>query len=81
MNSFDWDKIKEKKPFNEKPKKGKFLEWVGIILMVIGACGTIFFMVKIFRSVSYTIKYKSQVQKQIIEMVKPEALKDKYKGM
>ena len=71
-NKINIDKMKPQNKF-------KFPDWLGYTLAIIGVIITIIIIVKVSRTFSYKMKYKSQVQKQIIEMVKPEALKPEYR--
>ena len=89
--SWDWDKLKKKQqqgdferpapPPEPRPKK-ELLErpsWVfqtAYVIILISLAVGLFFPV---RWLHYKFAYEAKVEKQIIEMVKPEALKDKYK--
>ena len=76
--SWDWDKLnnqyvkKEKKPFELKA-------WMGITAYVILALVMIFTFWNIARWANYKFSYEHKYEQKIIEMVKPEALKEKYK--
>jgi hypothetical protein len=85
--SWDWEKLKQQqqgklkvnlKP--EKPKKKfKFSPWMVYtgyfflwIILVIICWNTA-------RWINYKFSYEEKIQKVIIEMVKPEALKEEYR--
>ena len=84
--SWDWEKLKEDhepKRNNPTPKKKKLPDWL-VPIMVSGGwiLGAIIIFVLLLipgRWISYKLKYKTQVKKAIIEMVKPEALKEQYR--
>lgn len=68
---------------NQNQKKKETPQWL-ISTMVCGGyiIGAIVLIALLWipgRWISYKTKYESQVKKAIIEMVKPEALKEKYK--
>lgn len=84
--NWDWEKLKEehnKEKDKPKPKKKKRSNWLAYvyIAMVIMGIFTSFFLLRSFVGwFNNKSSYESKVQQAIIEMVKPEALKDKYKG-
>lgn len=82
--SWDWEKLKrDHEPKRTKPKKKKLPQWL-ISTIVYGGyiIGLIILITLLWvggRWITYKINYESQVKKAIIEMVKPEALKEKYR--
>ena len=85
--SRDWEKLKKeyhKENDNKpKPKKKKRPDWLvptmvsgGYVIAVIILIAIIWYPA---RWISYKLKYETQVKKAIIEMVKPEALKEQYR--
>ncbi len=85
--SWDWEKLQKKyhEETDNKPKIKKkelpgwstsFLFYGGYIIILLIIIAIIWIPVS---WISYKLKYENQVKKAIIEMVKPEALKDKYR--
>ena len=87
--TWDWDKLKQqqqrgdfgKHPPDDKPKRKKQLwelpTWVfntGYFIIVIALAIGLFFPI---RWLHYKFAYEGKVEQKIIEMVKPEALKEK----
>lgn len=84
--SWDWEKLKkdhEPKSNKPKPKKKKYPDWVVSVLVYGGSILVMIIVIALLwipgRWISYKLKYETQVKKAVIEMVKPEALKDKYR--
>ena len=85
--SWDWDKLRQQqqrgefKDHSKEPKKERreipSWEWTGgyIIIWIALTVGLFFPL----RWLHYKFAYEVKVEKQIIEMVKPEALKDQYR--
>ena len=88
--SWDWDKLKqkhrmgkieEKSPHNHK--KRELPDWVvpyslyaGYIITALIIMVSLWFPI---RWLHYKFAYENKVEKKIIEMVKPESLKEKYR--
>jgi len=88
--SWDWDKLKEQQEGKgdkiNPPKKKKFKnipEWVSTVMWITGYAilwgSLVFGFWHIARWVNFKYSYQPKMQEAIIEMVKPEALKDKYR--
>ena len=54
----------------------KITKWIAYPLMLAIMIIAIYFMTSFGKWISYVIFYESQVKQTIIEMVKPEALKE-----
>ena len=79
--TWDWEKLKQSHQQGEKkkPKRKKVPEWVFYtcyLICMIALAVALWFPV---RWLHYKFAYEDKVRQQIIEMVNPEALKDKYK--
>ena len=85
--SWDWDKLKQQQqgkdfknhPGKSKPKKESWelpgwVFGVGYFIIVIVLVVALFFPI---RWLHYKFAYEGKVEQKIIEMVKPEALKEK----
>jgi hypothetical protein len=88
LMTWDWEKLKQQqqgklkvnlKP--EKSKKKKIPEWAFLTTYIIVAIMLAVLMWFPVRWLHYKFAYEDKVRQEIIEMVKPEALKDKYKGI
>lgn len=86
--SWDWEKLKrqkqrgefDKSPDKSKPKKKfEIPEWAFVVSYVIVAVmlGIAFWFPA--RWLHYKFAYENKVEQQIIEMINPEALKEKYR--
>ena len=83
--NWDWEKLKEEhdkekdKPKSKKEKKtGNIWVMVSSIIIMIALASS--FLWLSFKWIAPSFSYKNKVQQEIIEMVKPEALKEKYKN-
>ena len=81
--SWDWDKLKnryDKERETIKPKKEfevrLWLIYVIYAIVTIALVASFWFL---GRWAHYKFSYKNKVEKQIIQMVKPEALKEEYR--
>ena len=83
--SWDWEELKRKQQGKVKMKqppkkeKKKVPEWMWYVLMF-----TLWLALAVglwfpFRWLHYKFAYEGKIEQKIIEMVNPEALKDKYK--
>ncbi len=83
--NWDWEKLKKEhdkekdEPKSKKKKRPKF-NWIMAIVSIIMGIIVVISLWLFGRWAQYTLSYKSKVQQEIIEMVKPGALKDKYKN-
>jgi hypothetical protein len=87
--SWDWDKLKEEQeakrntinnPFKKKEVKYRNTpDWNPIIVFIILGIILVFGFWNIARWANYTFSYEKKIQQIVIEMVKPESLKDEYK--
>jgi flagellar basal body-associated protein FliL len=82
--SCDWEtrekEHEEKKKSNPKKKKNSsWLRPVYIFMVIMGIVTSFFLLQSSIRWIRNEVSYESKVQQTIIEMVKPEALKEKYK--
>jgi len=84
--SWDWEKLKkdhEPKRNNPTPKKKKYPAWLVPTMVSGGYVIAVIILIALLwipgRWISYKLKYETQVKKAIIEMVKPEALKEQYR--
>ncbi len=86
--SWDWDKLKKKHQKDkgegkDKLKKRELPEWIvpylvytGYIVVVLIIMVSLWFPI---RWLHYKFGYEHKVEQKIIEMVKPESLKEKYR--
>ncbi len=87
MNSqWDWENLKEEHGKEEKEEiktkkkeKSSWLRLVYIFMVIMGIVISFFLLQSFVRGLHSKSTYESKVQQTIIEMVKPEALKEKYK--
>ena len=85
--TWDWDKLKEQqetKTSNHPSKKKEVKirnipDWIPIMVFVFLAIILMFGFWNIARWANYTFSYEKKTQEIVIEMVKPESLKDEYK--
>ncbi len=85
--SWDWEKLKQQQqgrhpvdnPKKKEVKIRKIPEWVKLTLYIIMCIGLAVLMWFPARWLHYKFAYGDKVEKTIIEMVKPEALKEKYR--
>ncbi len=86
--SWDWDALKKQQQGKrttevnlekEKPSFFKFKEWLAIPALILSALILIVLFWNIGRWAHYKYGYEKKVEQKVIEMVKPEALKEKYK--
>lgn len=81
--TWDWDKLKEK--HEDKLNKKKEVkhrntpDWIPIMVFVILGLILAFGFWNIARWANYTFSYEKKIQQIVIEMIKPESLKDEYK--
>lgn len=82
---WDWEKLKkehdkEREEIEVKKKTtSSWLKVVYIFMVIMGIVTSFFLLQSSIRWIRNTSTYEVKVQQTIIEMVKPEALKEKYK--
>ncbi|MHA1816594.1 MAG: hypothetical protein ACTSX1_11345 [Candidatus Heimdallarchaeaceae archaeon] len=83
--TWDWEKLKKqqqgksfKKPEKKKRKIPDWFWYTGYIICMLALAVALWFPV---RWIHYKFVYEGKIEQKIIEMVKPESLKDKYKGI
>lgn len=91
--SWDWDKLKEDqaKKRKKEDETDKLPAWrkklsqvkpkhvVAYSVAIISLIVVIIIMFNVARWLHYKLGYQEKVRQEIIEMVKPESLKDKYR--
>lgn len=89
--SWDWEELKKQQQakrnsvdLNESSKKKRFdasviTEFLPVVGYLILAVVLVIIFWYIARWANYKFSYEKKFQQVVIEMVKPEALKDKYK--
>lgn len=86
--SWDWEELKKQQqakrgkiiePIIEHPKESIILEWLPVVGYVILAIILIIICWYITRWANYKFSYEKKFQQVVIEMVKPETLKEKYR--
>jgi len=74
--SWDWEELKRRHQDGNKKKHSDWKLYTVSIIVVIIIVVIMWFPI---RWIHYKLSYQTKVKQQIIEMVKPESLKDKYK--
>lgn len=81
--NWDWEKLKEKhgekEPYKQLKKKREIPYWIVLTVYIMILLSFIILMWFPVRWIHYKLGYESKVKNQIIEMIKPEALKDEYR--
>ena len=77
--SWDWEELKNRHNLETKKKKGKSFSNLVIIILTITSFIVIYGIGHWVGSITI-LDMKNKAKQQIIEMVNPEVLKDKYKG-
>ncbi len=84
---WDWDVLKKQQQakrdsINPPKKKEKFdiaNSWIPVVCYLIVAIILLIIFWQLARWINYKFSYEDKFKQTVIEMVKPEALKDKYR--
>jgi heme/copper-type cytochrome/quinol oxidase subunit 2 len=84
--SWDWEQLKKDQrakgnidPSKKKEKFDIWDSWIPVVAYVVVAIVLVVTFWYIYRWVNYKFSYEPKMKQVIIEMVKPESLKDQYR--